>query len=118
MVPMARGADFDHITSELALFRALGEGLEFLGRCNATPESGQSRTKDIGDEDQLVVLADRAVLAGGLSDFPSGPNQFRVGVADFVLSEAALLIFRDEVLTRESVIDLAAFAARGTAEGS
>lgn len=118
MVPMARGADFDHITSELAFFRALGKGLEFLGRRNAPAKSGQSRPKDIGDEDQLVVLTDRAVLAGGLSDFPSCPNQFRVSVADFVLREAALLIFRDEVLTRESVIDLAASAARGTAEGS
>lgn len=118
MVPMARGADFDHITSELAFFRALGKGLEFLGRCNATAKSGQSRPKHIGDEDQFVVLADGTVLASRLSDFPSCPNQFRVSVADFVLSEAAFLVFRDEVLAREAVIDLAAFAARGTAEGS
>ncbi len=118
MVPMAGGADFDHITSELALFRALGKGFEFLGRRNAPAKSRQSRTKDIGDEDQFVVLADGAVLAGGLSDFPGCANQFRVGVADFVLRQAALLKFRDEVLTRESVIDLAASAARGTAEGS
>jgi hypothetical protein len=41
-----------------------------------------------------------------------------VGITDFVLGQPALFVFRNEVLTRESVIDLAAFAARGTAEGS
>jgi hypothetical protein len=41
-----------------------------------------------------------------------------VGIADFMLRETTLLVFRDEVLAREAVIDLAAFGAWGTAEGS
>lgn len=65
-----------------------------------------------------MVLADGAVLAGGLADFTSGPHQFRMRIAHLVLGEPTLLIFRNEVLAREAVIDLAAFAVWGTAEGS
>ena len=118
MVPMARGADFNDITSEVALFRALGEGLQFLGRRDTAAESGQTRPKDIGHQHQRVVLADRAVLAGGLTNFSSRPHKFGMGVTDLVLSETAFFVFRNEVLAREPVIDLAAFAVWGTAEGS
>lgn len=118
MVPMARGADFNDITGEIALFRALCEGLQFLGRGDTTTKSRQSGPKDIGHQHQCVVLTDRAVLTGGLAHFTGGTHQFRMGVTDFVLGQPTFFVFRNEVLTRESVIDLAAFAARGTAEGS
>ncbi|CAB4606650.1 unannotated protein [freshwater metagenome] len=118
MVPMARGADFNDITSEVPLFRALGEGLQFLGRRDTAAKSGQTRPKDIGHQHQRVVLTDRAVLTGGLANFTCRSHQFGVGVTHFVFRQATLFVFRNEVLTRESVIDLAASAARGTAEGS
>ncbi len=118
MVPMARGADFDDITGEIALFRALREGLQFLGSGDTTTKGGQSGPKDIGHQDQCVVLTDRAVLTGGLAHLTGGTHQFGVGIADFVLGQPTLFVFRNEVLTRESVVNLAAVAARGTAEGS
>ena len=85
MVPMARGADFDDVTREIALFRALREGLKFLGRGDAAAKGGQSGPKDIGHQHQRVVVTDRAVLTGGLAHFTCGTHQFRVGIADFVL---------------------------------
>ena len=62
MVPMARGADFDDITSKVAFLGPLRKGLEFLGRGNTPTEGGEPGAKDIGHQDQGVVLADRAVL--------------------------------------------------------
>ena len=118
MVPMARGADFDDVTGEVAFLGPLREGLEFFGRRDASTEGGEAGSKDIGHEDQGVVLTDRAVLRRGLSDFPGRSHQFRMGVAHFVLGQAAFLVFRDEVLAGEPVIDLAALATRGTAERS
>lgn len=118
MVPMARGADFDHVTGKIALFRALGEGLEFLRGRDATTKCWQSRTEDVGHQHQVLVLANRTRLRGGLTHLTGSPNQFGVGITHFVLRQTSLLVFRDEVLAREAVIDLAAFAARGTAERS
>ena len=65
-----------------------------------------------------MVLADRTILAGGLADFTRRSHEFGMGITDFVLSQSPFLVFRNEVLTRESIIDLAAFATRGPAEGS
>ena len=118
MVPMARGAHFDDITSKVAFLGPLRKGLEFLGRGNTPTEGGEPGAKDIGHQDQGVVLADRAVLRRRLTDFARCSNQFRMGVAHLMLGQTTLFVFRDEVLTRESVIDLAALAPRGTAKRS
>ena len=118
MVPMARGADLDDVTGEIAFLGPLREGLEFLRRGDAAAEGRKSRTEDIGHEDEGVFLADRAVLRGRLTDLSGRPNQFRMGVAHLVLRQPSLLELRDEVLSREPVIDLAALATRGTAERS
>ena len=118
MVPMARGAHFDDITRKVAFLGPLCKGLEFLRRCDATTEGGEPRAEDIRHQDKGVVIADRAILRRGLTDFPRRSNEFRMRVANLVLGQSAFFVFRDEVLTRESVIDLAALAPRGTAERS
>lgn len=117
---MARGAHFDHITSKIALFRAFGKRSKFLRRRDATAERGQTRAKNIRNEDKVLVLvlADRTGFGGGLTHLTSSADQFGVRVTHLMLGQTTLLVFRNEVLAREAVIDLAAFAARGTAEGS
>lgn len=118
MVPMARGADFDHITGKIAIFRALSEGLEFFRRRDATAKRWQSRAEDIRHEHQILVLTNRTRLRRWLTHLTSSTNKFGMGVTHFVLRQTTLLVFRNEMLARESIIDLAAFAARGTAERS
>ena len=118
MVPMARGADFDDITSEVAFFRALGEGLQFLRSGDAAPKRWKAGPEDIRHQYQCVVLTDRTLFTGGLAHFTRRTNKFGMRITHFVLSQPTLLVFRNQMLTRESVINLAAFAARGTAEGS
>jgi len=118
MVPMARGADLDHITGEFALLRPLGERPEFLRRRDASTEGRKPRAEHIGDQNQIVVLTDRTAFARGLTHLTRRPHQLGVGVAHLVLGQSTLLELGDEVLSRESVIDLAASATGGTAEGS
>ena len=118
MVPMARGAHFDHITGEVTFLRTLGEGPELLRRRDTAPECGQARPEDVRDEHQFLVRTDRTRFRCGLTDLTGRPNQFGVGVTDLMLRQTPLLELGDEVLTREAVVDLAAFATRGTAEGS
>jgi hypothetical protein len=105
MVPGTTRTDLDDITGELTA--AFGETLQFLGRGDATTEAGKTRAEDVRDEHQLLGLTDRTVLAGRLRALTGCPHEFGMGIADFMLGETALAVLRDQVLARESVVDLA-----------
>jgi hypothetical protein len=105
MVPGTTRTHLDDITGELTA--AFGETLQFLGRGDATTEAGKTRAEDVGDEHQFLGLTDRTVLPRWLRALSRCPHEFGMGVADFMLGETALAVLGDEVLARESVVDLA-----------
>ena len=100
------------------LTAAFGEILQFLGRGDASTETGQAGSEDIGDEHEFHGLADRTVLAGRLRALACGTKKFGMGITDLVLRESALAVLRDEVLARESVVDLARRASVDAPDGA
>jgi hypothetical protein len=104
MIPTTARTDLDHITGEFTA--ALGESLQLLRRSDAPTETGKSGTEDVGDEHQLVRLADRTVLTRRLCALPRGPHEFGMGIAHLMLGEATFSKLGDQVLARESVINL------------
>jgi hypothetical protein len=116
MMPLTAAACFHNVRREL-----IGSPMEFskfLIVGNDLAVSLKARTKKIGHQNHIAHRTNRTFRFGLLANSTSSPHQFRVSITDFVLGQPTLFVFRNEVLTRESVIDLAAFAARGTAEGS
>ena len=73
--------------------------------------------EDVGDEAQLVRLADRARRRRRRADVARRPDQFGMGVAHLVLAQPPAAELVDEVLAGEAVINLAA-SVPGTTQAS
>jgi len=104
MIPTAVRTHLNHVAGEFAA--ALGESLQLLRRGDTPTETRKSGTEDVGDEHQFVRLADGTVLTRRLCALPSGPHEFGMGIAHLMLREATFSILGDQVLARESVINL------------
>src|SRR5206468_7574413 len=80
VIPAALGADLDHVAGELVA--GFAEAVELtLVRDAAAVGGPQGIAVDVGDEPELDLLADRAVLPGLLADVAGGPDELGMGVA-------------------------------------
>ncbi|OWY59485.1 hypothetical protein B7486_74320, partial [cyanobacterium TDX16] len=84
---------------------ALRELGDLLGGGDAAPVGGQAGAEDVGDEDDLGLLADGAGLLGLPAGVLGGSHQLGVGVAHLVLGEATPPVLGHHVATREAVVD-------------
>ena len=105
MVPMTRRAHLDHVAGVVPLPFA-GEPLQLLGRRDAASERGQAWSEDVRHEHELVIGTDRTRFGGDLTDLTSGTDQLGVGVAHLVTGQSTTTVLVDEVLARQSVVDL------------
>jgi len=109
MVPRAQSTHFDDVRIEI--FGPTVEAPQFGLRGDAPPERRQTRAEHVGDQDQFVFGADRAVGAGLLADLPGRPDEFGVGVTHLMTRQTTLAVLADEGEARQPMVDRAAATA-------
>ena len=58
------------------------EGRQLRGLSDAAPKRREASTKDIGNVDEFLFFADRAINVGKFTHVFRRPNQLRVGIAN------------------------------------
>ena len=114
-MPTARDARLDDVRRGLAALGHFGHRCHVGRGGDTTTLSRYAMAEHVGDDAQLVCLADGAVGRGFHTDVLGGSHQFRVGVTHFVLGDAADPNLIDEHPSGQPVIDDAA-ALRATAQ--
>ena len=103
MVPAARGAGFDDVSSEL-----VGSGVqlgELLGSADAAAVGRKAGAENIGDQTQIVLATDRAGDTGRAAHVAGGADELGVGIANLVLAQTAATELVDQMAAREAVVD-------------
>lgn len=87
VVPATLGAHFNEV--EFHLHCGILEPGKLLRRGDSSPALRQTLPECERDDDQRVIVTDRAVLVQWLTERPCYPQKFRRGVADVFLCQAA-----------------------------
>lgn len=72
---------------------------------------GQTRPEHVRQQNQFVVVADRAIDPGGFAHETRRTDEFRMSITNLVLCEPTASKLVDQVLTSEAMVD-----DRGTAQ--
>src|SRR6266540_3054963 len=103
VVPVAGGADLDHVAGEL-----LGRTVQ-VDEAGAGPDAAgllaQGVAEHVVDVHQAELLADGAGPAGALADVAGRAEQLRVGVADLVAGQPPTAKLQELRLLGEGVVD-------------
>lgn len=107
VIPVASGADLDHIAGELRY--AISQSVQLVGARDTTTIRWKLRTKGVGDVHDVPSSADFADLARRCTDRFRSSYKVGMRVADVVLSNLASLVLAEQGFLGKQVVDAGKF---------